>query len=52
MSIETIVQTEDTATQTPKTESPLETIVNLIRRDSREETGRYLEETTVPHGGE
>jgi hypothetical protein len=32
--------------------SRLEVVVDQVRRDSRENAEGYLDETTVPHGGE
>lgn len=31
---------------------PLEKIIQFVRRDCRQSSDEYLEETTVPHGGE
>ena len=31
---------------------PLDAIVAKVSQDSRKDSERYLEETTVPHGGE
>lgn len=30
----------------------LRTVIAQVRRDSREQTEQYLDETTAPHGGE
>jgi hypothetical protein len=34
------------------TKQPLEAVVADVRRDSRKDSQLYLDETTVPHGGE
>lgn len=31
---------------------PLESIVDQVRRDSTDQSDKYLDETEVPHGGE
>ncbi|MHB0956604.1 MAG: hypothetical protein ACYC6N_21030 [Pirellulaceae bacterium] len=41
---------EGTTRQTPT--RPLEEIVQQVRQDAVKQSKEYLEETTVPHGGE
>ncbi|MHB8971806.1 MAG: hypothetical protein ACYC3X_18160 [Pirellulaceae bacterium] len=41
---------EETARQTPV--QPLAMVVEQVRRDAVTNSKEYLEETTVPHGGE
>ena len=43
---------EEPAVGAPIEAQQLQAIVNMVRRDSQMEPQAYLEETTVPHGGE
>jgi hypothetical protein len=36
----------------PTSISPLEKVLQMVRRDSRQSSAEYLDETTVPYGGE
>ncbi len=38
--------------QQPRTAEALARVVDRVRRDAEQDTERYLDETTVPHGGE
>lgn len=38
-------------TRQPST-SPLEKVIQFVRRDSRQSSDEYLDETNVPYGGE
>ena len=56
MSCETITREKDGPTAATGTVAPdiapLRQVLEIVRRDSRNETDEYLHETTVPHGGE
>ena len=50
---------KEQTSQEPRTESlpadqetRLRTVIAQVRRDSREQSEQYLDETTAPHGGE
>ena len=45
-------RTESTETSVPAEVLPVRTVIDLIRRDSQRDPQQYLDETTVPHGGE
>jgi hypothetical protein len=46
-----LIDSKATETRPPKT-SPLEKAIQSVRRDSREASQEYLDETEVPYGGE
>ena len=54
MSTETRDRQTETAPKTPAQPHtvPLEKVVDAVRRDSRREPERYLDETVTKHGGE
>ena len=55
MSTETRDRQAETAPTTPakpSTVPPLEKVADAVRRDSRREPERYLDETVTQHGGE
>lgn len=52
MSTETMIRNQETEAPASPKISPLQWVINKIRRDSKNDAERYLEETKVPHGGE
>lgn len=40
------------AAKETEVKKPLDAVVAEVQRDSRKDSQRYLDETTVPHGGE
>ena len=52
MAIEVETKQDETEVQAEPIRVPLDTVVNRICRDSQNDPKSYLDETTVPHGGE
>ena len=50
--INTLKQDEAVSTPGKPKVLPLERVLDQVRRDSRQDTEEYLDETVVPHGGE
>lgn len=46
------VQDEAVVPAAVPTELPLEEVARQVRHDARREAGKYLDETSVPKGGE
>ena len=43
---------KDATEQVTPVKAQLDRVLNQVRRDSRDDAGEYLNESTVPHGGE
>jgi hypothetical protein len=55
MSSESITRQIETASEVAdqvESKPQLEEVLDQVRRDSRDAAGEYLNESTVPHGGE
>ena len=51
MTTDTVREQEAKQATTPQT-TPIEEVVDRVREHSRQDAQAYLEDSTVPHGGE
>ena len=52
MSTDTVIRNQEAVIEPKPQTLPMSELLDRVRRDSQVEADKYLEESTVPHGGE